>query len=508
MEKILSNLKITKNGTNYSCEKDTYKINLQDNTGDFMYVSNNDANEKQAFCHLKGLKKVTLDFNGSTLLFCGRTVPFIIDNCQNVTLKNVNIKYLSHLYFQAKIMGEEDGRYILKPLDGVDYSVKDGGLVLNFKGGELSYFDKTVFIQEFEENPTRVAFRSPIQITSLGVGKDCSFNLSGETVVLASKIKLPFKVGNVLCFFCEGRYADAVIINASKDVKIENVNIFNSPAMGVIAQVSKNVTLKNVSVQPEKGSNHVISTLADASHFTNCRGKITLQDCSFFNMNDDGTNIHGMYTLIDEIKGNKVRVKFKHFQQYGVDIYQKGDKIAVLDGKTFERKSVLKLIDREIEDEKTCVLIFNGKVFAETGDIVENLSANPKVNIKNCKTGGNRPRGFLVATNKKAVIDGCEFYNSECGVGVFADTDFWFEAGAIKDITVKNCKFNCNYGGGESAITVSPSVKKGKTFFNKKIKILNNIFDITYGKAFTINNTENVINKNNYYIKDGQLVEE
>ena len=93
MEKILSNLKITENGTKYSCQKDSYKIDLQDKTGDFMYVSNNDASEKQAFCHLKELKNVTLDFNGSTLLFSGRTVPFIIDKCQNVCRSSGTVCY-------------------------------------------------------------------------------------------------------------------------------------------------------------------------------------------------------------------------------------------------------------------------------------------------------------------------------------------------------------------------------------------------------------------------------
>lgn len=503
MKNILSNCIVGKNGKRYFFSKNVYEINTAENKGVFMYVSNNDASEKKPFCYIKDKNNVTLDFNGSTLIFSGRSVPFVIDGCKNILIKNVNIKYSSHLYFQTEIVNEIDGNLVLKPIENMRYAIKDNGLVLFFDGGELDYSDKTVFVQEFEKNPVRVAKSSPIRVTTVGCDKQYSFKKDGENIILTSKNKLPFKVGNVLCFFCEGRYADCFIINDSKNVKIENVNIYNSPAMGVIAQVSKNLTLKNVKVEPEKNSEYIISTLADATHFTNCRGKIVLRDCSFFNMNDDGTNIHGIYAMVEKVNEKKLEVSFKHFQQYGVDIYKKGDKITVLDGKTFERKAVLRLKERVVQNEKSCVLKFSKNISASVGDIVENLSANPKVVIKNCKTGGNRPRGFLVATNKKAVIDGCGFSNSECGVGVFADTDFWFEAGATKNIVVKNCNFKCNYGGGESAVTVSPSVKKGKNFFNKKIKIVNNTFDISYGKSYTVYNTEKTVARNNRYVKDG-----
>ncbi len=118
-----------------------------------MYVSNNDASEKKPFCYIKDKNNVTLDFNGSTLIFSGRSVPFVIDGCKNILIKNVNIKYSSHLYFQTEIVNEIDGNLVLKPIENMRYAIKDNGLVLFFDGGELDYSDKTVFVQEFEKNP-------------------------------------------------------------------------------------------------------------------------------------------------------------------------------------------------------------------------------------------------------------------------------------------------------------------------------------------------------------------
>ena len=141
------------------------------------------------------------------------------------------------------------------------------------------------------------------------------------------------------------------------------------------------------------------------------------------------------------------------------------------------------------------------------GGIIENVSAMPKVKISGCNTGGNRPRGFLIATNKKAVVENCSFYNSECGVGVFADTDFWFEAGAVKNLIIKNCVFKNSYGGGNSAVTISPSVTKTEKFFDKKITVKNNVFYCDYGLAVFASNVKFLLIKNNVAIKDGKKIE-
>ena len=44
--------------------------------------------------YLKDLSNVTLDFGGATLLLRDDTIqPFLLDGCQNVTIKNVTVEY-------------------------------------------------------------------------------------------------------------------------------------------------------------------------------------------------------------------------------------------------------------------------------------------------------------------------------------------------------------------------------------------------------------------------------
>lgn len=508
MDNCLIELKKLNNGAKLSLPKGNYTVLPTDTSEEFIYVSNNDASLKKIFINLKNLKDVSIDFCGSTLEFKGRITPFYIDNCQNVSIKNVNVKFSRHYYFQAKIKKIDGKKMFIEPTGGDDFSVENGRIILNYGDEVLDYGNKTVFIQEFETEPIRVAKKSGIRITSLGdlSGKAEAYSFSEDGLAVESNVVPPFKAGNTICFFCEQRISDAFVINESKNVLIENVNIYNSPAMGVIAQASENLKLVSVNVIRDEKDKHIITSLADATHFTNCRGKVGLYNCTFENMNDDGTNIHGMYTVVSEVHGNTVDVKFKHFQQYGVKIYRVGDKIAFLDKDNKTRKFVSKICRVESISEQVTRLTFGKELPVTVGDVVENITAMPKVEIVNCKTGGNRPRGFLVATNKKAVVKKCKFYNSECGIGVFADTDYWFESGAVKDINVKDCEFLCNYGGETSAISVRPSVKKAERCFNGKISVKNCKFSCDYGNAVVACNTEKLILKNNYATVRGEKV--
>ena len=60
--------------------------------------------------YLKGLSNVTLDFGGATLLLCDDTVqPFVLDGCENVTVKNVTVEYERDLMDEIDIVDVRDG---------------------------------------------------------------------------------------------------------------------------------------------------------------------------------------------------------------------------------------------------------------------------------------------------------------------------------------------------------------------------------------------------------------
>ena len=85
---------------------------------------------------IKGVKNVTLDFGGATLVFHGRIVPFILDGCEKVKIKNVKVDYDRPFYTQADVLSYKEGEMEIKIDEGFDYEVRDGYLIVKGDGWE------------------------------------------------------------------------------------------------------------------------------------------------------------------------------------------------------------------------------------------------------------------------------------------------------------------------------------------------------------------------------------
>lgn len=467
-----------------------------------IYVANNDKCNREIYVRKEKECNINLNYNDNCLVFTRAITPFYFKDCQNVSISNLCVSFKNRYYFQAEIVNIVGDSVFLRPNTDAAYTLNaDGALTLNYGEESLEYFGKTVFIQEFEKTP-RVAYKSPIRILSVNDG--CTFKENGGLLKFVFKQANSFKVGNLLCFFCFDRTVDAFVFDNVKNLTLKNITIYASPAMGIICQNCENVRLENVRVIRDKNSPYVVTTLADATHFFACRGKLTIKNCTFENMNDDATNIHSAYLSITRVDGKKIFAEYKHFQQYGVNFFKKGDVarcISPQDG-AFGGRAKVKSAKLTQNMQGLEIEFYRDAPF-KVGDLLENVTANPKVKIENCKTGNNRPRGFLIATNKTALVKNCDFYNSECGIGVFADTKFWYEAGSLGKLTVNGCRFRCNYGGESHAIIVEPTFdKNGNARFNKKVTVKNCTFDLQYGERSRIFNTGKIIFKNNKEYKN------
>jgi hypothetical protein len=203
----------------------------------------------------------------------------------------------------------------------------------------------------------------------------------------------------------------------------------------------------------------------------------------FENMMDDGTNIHGIYTKIKEIPApDKIVVSLMHFQQYGVNVYKPGDTVDLLKNGSLEALARPTVISSEMSADKKSIILTlssDAALSASVGDIVENSERMPEAYLAGNRTGNNRPRGFLVTTPKKTVIENNTFYNSGFGVHITSDGTYWFESGRVKDVTIRNNRFiNCSYDFGDYAIAVTPEFPALPGIqIHRNINIENNYFE-------------------------------
>ena len=487
----------------------------------YYYISNNDKGEKQIAFPVIGKKNVTIDGRGAKLVFHGDILPFVIDESENVKVKNFSIDYSSPKYAQGKVIEASLKRTVLE-YDGDEFNCR-------VVDGNLSFFSKTdgwentveqCLTLEFDADKKAPDPFAPTYFIYTGKPKDHGFlgrmfkdikarELSENVIELCGNFTREHKVGNYLISTHCGRHYPGIFVADSKDVDLYGIDLLHTYAMGVICQTSENISLEKIVAQAKKDTPRMLCVNADATHFVNCRGKISFKDCKFVNMMDDACNIHGIY-LKDpkKVDENAFVAGFGHFQQVGINIFRKGDEVLITNPKNMKEKQVY-TVERSVLLSENEIKVFVKEPLCDipAGYVAENLSSAPDIHVCSCETGNNRPRGFLLATRGKTLVEDSTFYNMYAGVVAGCEMRNWYESGPAADITVRNCNFkNSAYAGG-FAMTVVPNLYSPENAgsINGRVLVENNRFELHEKRFLCVRNTAEVTFRNNEYICNTSL---
>lgn len=206
-------------------------------------------------------------------------------------------------------------------------------------------------------------------------------------------------------------------------------------------------------------SKGIITVNTEDIHCFQCTGKVIIEDCIFENMLDDGVNIHVNYTVVKSIDVHTITMSFAQQNMFGLNLYGLGDIINVYRGKAQDIAGQFTVEQSDLAGYNQIVLkVKEDTAMISTGDVIDNTIRMPEIEIRRCKTGKNRPRGFLISTGKKTLIEDCVFTNSVEAINFTGDTTYWYESGPVGDVTIRRCHFkNCGYSAGNWRISVNPS---------------------------------------------------
>ncbi len=496
----------------YVIPKGDYTLGLEDTKQEFLYLSNNDGGVKNIAFLLDGLKNVVLDFSGSTITFQGRIAPFIVRNCENVTLKNLTVQYDRPFFTCGKIVehGDDFARLVINK-SVFPYRVERGTIIFESATWEKSMEEGINLFIEMDNERKRPAYNTAIVLPLIGnevkrhptppIYQEAWTATEDENGDVILHGNFAFLTGNNRFMIThEERWNPVWAAIDSKNLRLQDVMMHESGTMGALFQNCENITLKRLCAKARDDENYLVSTNTDATHYVNCRGKIVLKDCVFENMMDDGGNFHGIYTLAKNREGNTVIAELSHFQQYGVNVYKAGDEIEITSPDMKERATFTVLSSDLISPTQVKLELDGDMDFIKDGYVIDNITAHPEIYIKNCRTGNNRPRGFLLNSNKKTVVKGCTFYNSDVAIAVCGDNSYWFESTAVKDLTIKNNVFdNCGYHCADCTIVVFADIKANPSIgdFHSGITVKNNHFKTFTGCCAYVKNCEDFTFENN-----------
>ncbi len=472
--------------------KDTYDINSDYCFERPLCISNHGFNGyKRIAVLLEDMENVELDFNGSTLIAHDVISICAIINSKKITVKNLTVENPTTGFLQTRVIAHGD-RYVdvETMLGGGQFHIRrDGELAYKYKETSLDILCAKEFIPEtgeIEPDTTDLPFEKPFSLLHI---EDI-----GENKLRINGVKRYPPIGNIIIFYNTRRLSCGFFCEGSSDLRIENVTVHSCVGMGLLAQVCHNIHLDNFSTK-RHGEQYYTANV-DATHFVNCTGLVTVENCLFENQFDDALNIHGMYTKVEKAHENELFVREVHYQATGIKIYKPGDKIQALSFLSlipYTEKTIDKV--EYINQDIVRLTLCESAEDIKEGDSIENISHAADLVFRNNTVRNNRARGMLIATRGKTLVENNYFHASGAAIFFEANGDFWYESGGTLDVTVRNNKFDrCCYSRlGLPTIRCVPrkGIEKEK-YFHKNISVVDNTFNVLNENVVEFDNVENI----------------
>lgn len=375
---------------------------------------------------IEDMKDLTIDCMGSDFVFHDRIQPFTVDKSRNIVIKNVSIDWDIPLTAQAEIMEVTDN-YIDIAINVLEspYTIENDKLVFLGEGWKSRWAGG---VMEFDSK-TRLVVPQTGDKGCLGA-EYWNYNAQELKYGLV-RLNYPFKrkpaKGNYLVLRHSARDHAGTFIIDSKDVTIENMNMYHNAGLGILSQYSENLTFRRVNSVPNPKKNRIFSGHDDGLHYSNCRGLITVDSCRFLALMDDPINIHGTSIRIMEKKNDKVLVcKFMHNQSKGFVWARKGEKVGFIENAAMNTIGTGIVESFHALSPELFEITFKNSLPSSLikGNALENLTWTPDVIIKNSFFGSNRARGILISTPGKVVIENNLFESSGSAILIAGDANY------------------------------------------------------------------------------------
>lgn len=414
------------------------------------YVSNHDqVASKSIGLALDEFHSLTLEGNGAQFIFHGRMLPLALTHSSNCTLKDFSIDHANPQIAQAEIVSNDPEQGItFRVAPWVNYRITQDSLFETY--GEGWALRQSAGIA-FEKETGRVCYNT----------SDIGVPTKGVTEIEPGLLRAPrwkdkrLAPGTVMALRTWERPTPGIFLSHNTQTTLKNVTVHYAEGMGLLAQLCEDITLDGFNVCLKgKDDPRYFTTQADATHFSQCKGKITSVNGLYENMMDDAINVHGTYLkILERIDNHTVRGRYMHDQAWGFDWGFAGDSVKFIRTRTMDMEKEVYTIAEirphdkpQITGAREFVITFKEELSPsmtpEASYGIENLTWTPEVYFAHNTVRHNRARGSLFSTPKRTVVEENLFdHTSGTAILLCGDCNGWFETGACRDVLIRKNKF-------------------------------------------------------------------
>lgn len=476
------------------------------------YISNHDQHkDRPVGIAIEEIESLTLDGQGADLIFHGRMLPVSIVGTNKCTLRNLSIDFATPHIAQAEVIKNSPEGITFRVAPWVNARINSYG---GFEHSGEGWTHRPGWGIAFDPDTRHIVYNT----ADIGTPVQQVMQIDEHTFCAPAWKDSRLKEGTIVAMRTYDRPSPGIFVSHATDTRLENVKVHYAEGMGLLAQMSEDITLDGFSVCL-RGDNdpRYFTTQADATHFSGCKGKIRSINGLYEAMMDDAINVHGTYLkVMERIDDHTLRARYMHSQAWGFDWGYPGDKVQ------FVRSRTMELVGDKFTTEITEISEYpknaensnNPRPFALRGAThgakefiirfadalpeeinsnegygIENLTWTPEVYFAGNTIRNNRARGTLFSTPKRTVVENNLFdHTSGTAILLCGDCNGWYETGACREVIIRHNRFvnalTCMFQFTNAVISIYPeipSLAEQKIYFHggKKnaIRIVNNDFD-------------------------------
>lgn len=472
-------------------EKGEYHFLKEGAKKEFFAVSNNSACDKYMVFPVINMENVIIDGHGAHFVFHDVVFPFMISESKNVSVRNIIADTGKPPLVVFRIHNKTDkGFYMDIDKEDNPFYVEDGSLCFERESGIVS--GKEEFLS------LHLVGKHRVQYFATG---DCRANMTNLPAPLM-KCRAEETENGIYAFYCNDnpsecrfdedalvtaivdgkRNVDVICIDRSENVNISSVTIARGIGMGVVGQLSKDIVIDGFSTDIGFHAGNFQTLTADSLHFINCDGKLEIKNCKISDTMDDVVNIHGMYTVVDGFKKDKIYAKIMHREQVFFNPYRKNDRLEIIDDKTFEIVGEFIVDDADFKEGSGTEIIIDGRFTygmekTKNNFRIENPDRMPDVHMHHNEFY-NFPHIRMSGAGEMLVEEN-HIAHCEAALLCLDLAPFWYESGRVNHLVYRNNVLdNCNGKGKEEFIRIGIDGVEDKDApkIHEKIEITGNKF--------------------------------
>ena len=450
------------------------------------YISNHDQHKDRAVgMAIEGFNKLTIDGCGADLIFHGRMLPVSIVGTEECTLRNLSIDFATPHIAQAEVIKNDAEGITFRVAPWVNARVTENGAFEHYGEG---WAMRPGWGIAFDPNSRHILYKTG----DIGTPVHMVEQIDEHTFLAPAWKDSRLPAGTIVAMRSYERPSPGVFVSHAEDTRLENVKVHYAEGMGLLAQMSEDITLDGfcVCLRGDDDARY-FTTQADATHFSGCKGKIRSVNGLYEGMMDDAINVHGTYLKVTErIDDYTVKGRYMHGQAWGFDWGYVGDEVQ------FVRSNTMELVN-----EKPLPTSPKGKEHSKSGNtfvtviseisVLDALSGVKEYRSEGVKT--NVPSADGLSSSLQSEAETPELLNSKNLKGLHGGKEFIIrfadalpaEIGAAEGYGIENLTWTPEVYFADN--TIRNNRARGTLFSTPKRTVVeDNLFDHTSGTAILL----------------------